>query len=52
MIREFLEDCDLVKFAKYRPGGEEVEQMITRSRAMIDDMAKESLKPQEVGVSQ
>ena len=52
MIREFLEDCDLVKFAKYRPGAEEVEQIITRSRSMIDDMAKESLKPQEVGVTQ
>jgi len=52
MIREFLEDCDLVKFAKYRPGTEEVEQIIARSRSMIDDMARESLKPQEVGVTQ
>ena len=52
MIREFLEDCDLVKFARYRPGAEEVEQIITRSRSMIDDMAKESLKPEEVGVTQ
>jgi hypothetical protein len=52
MIREFLEDCDLVKFAKYRPGPEEVEQIIARSRNMIDDMSRESLKPQEVGVTQ
>lgn len=52
MIREFLEDCDLVKFAKYRPGAEEVEQIIARSRSMIDEMARESLKPQEVGVMQ
>jgi hypothetical protein len=52
MIREFLEDCDLVKFAKYRPGAEEVEQIIARSRSMIDEMTKESLKPQEVGVAQ
>jgi hypothetical protein len=52
MIREFLEDCDLVKFAKYRPGAEEVEQIITRSRSMIDEMARESLKPREVGVTQ
>ena len=52
MIREFLEDCDLVKFAKYRPGPEEVEQIIGRSRSMIDDMSRESLKPQEVGVTQ
>jgi hypothetical protein len=52
MIREFLEDCDLVKFAKYRPGAEEVEQIIARSRSMIDGMTKESLKPQEVGVAQ
>ena len=42
MIREFLEDCDLVKFAKYRPGPEEVDEIIERSRRMIDDMAKES----------
>jgi hypothetical protein len=52
MIREFLEECDLVKFAKYRPGAEEVEQIITRSRAMIHEIAKESTKPQEVGVGQ
>ncbi|MGH9426951.1 MAG: hypothetical protein ACRD2L_11700 [Terriglobia bacterium] len=52
MIREFLEDCDLVKFAKYRPGRDEVEQIIARSCAMIDDIAKESVKPQEVGVTQ
>jgi hypothetical protein len=52
MIREFLEECDLVKFAKYRPGPEEVEQIITRSRSMIDDMAGESVKPQEVAVAQ
>jgi hypothetical protein len=35
MIREFLEDCDLVKFAKYRPAAEEVEQIIARSRGGI-----------------
>jgi hypothetical protein len=52
MIREFLEECDLVKFAKYRPGTEEVEQIIARSRAMIDEIARESAKPQEVGVGQ
>ena len=52
MIREFLEDCDLVKFAKYRPSPEEVNQITTRSRSMIDEMARESLKPQEVGVTQ
>jgi hypothetical protein len=51
MIREFLEDCDLVKFAKYRPGTAEVEEIIVRSRRMIDDMAKESAKPQEVEVA-
>lgn len=49
MIREFLDDCDLVKFAKYRPGQEEVEQIVARSWAMIDEMCKESAKPQEVG---
>jgi hypothetical protein len=52
MIREFLEDCDLVKFAKYRPGPEEVEEVIQRSRKMIDDLVRESSKPQEVEVTQ
>jgi BatD DUF11 like domain len=52
MIREFLEDCDLVKFAKYRPGAEEIEQITARSHAVIDDMVRESAKPQEVGVIQ
>ena len=52
MIREFLEDCDLVKFAKYRPGAAEVEQIIARSRSMIDGMVKESVKAQEVEVNQ
>jgi len=52
MIREFLEDCDLVKFAKYRPGAEEVEQIIARSHAMIDGLIEASLKPQAVEVAQ
>jgi oxygen tolerance protein BatD len=52
VIREFLQECDLVKFAKYRPSPEEVEQIITRSRSMIDDMARESAKPQEVALAQ
>ena len=52
MIREFLEDCDLVKFAKYRPGPEEVAEIIERSRRMIDDLARASAKPLEVGVAQ
>ena len=51
MIREFLEDCDLVKFAKYRPGTEEVEQIIARSRAMIDGMTEVCVKPLEVEVT-
>ncbi|HEU0004712.1 MAG TPA: BatD family protein [Terriglobia bacterium] len=51
MIREFLEDCDLVKFAKYRPGAEEVEQIIARARAMIDGMTEVCVKPLEVGVT-
>jgi hypothetical protein len=52
MIREFLEDCDLVKFAKYRPGAAEVEQIIARSRAMIDSLARESVQAEEVEVNQ
>ena len=51
MIREFLEDCDLVKFAKYWPGAEEVEQTIARARAMIDGTTEASVKPLEVEVT-
>ncbi|MCI0422242.1 MAG: hypothetical protein L0312_23940, partial [Acidobacteria bacterium] len=51
-IRDFLEDCDLVKFAKYRPGAEEVQQIITRSREMIDNVAESPGKPQAVEVMQ
>jgi hypothetical protein len=36
MIRQFLDDCDLVKFAKYRPGAEEIQQIIARSSEIID----------------
>jgi hypothetical protein len=36
MVRHFLEDCDLVKFAKYRPGAEEVERIVVRSQEIID----------------
>jgi hypothetical protein len=39
LIREFLEDCDLVKFAKYRPASDEVQQIVTRSREIIDNVS-------------
>ena len=42
MIRQFLEDCDLVKFAKYRPGAEEMQQIIGRSNEIIDTVAMRS----------
>lgn len=38
MIRQFLEECDLVKFAKYRPANEEVQQSVARSRELIDSV--------------
>ena len=52
MIQEFLEDCDLVKFAKYQPGPEEVDQIIARSHAMIDGLTEAPLKQQVVEVTQ
>lgn len=52
MIREFLEDCDLVKFAKYQPGQDEVERIIARSYAMIDGFAEVQPKLQVVEVAQ
>jgi hypothetical protein len=42
MIRQFLDDCDLVKFAKYRPGAEEIQQIIARSNEIIDAVVVES----------
>jgi hypothetical protein len=42
-IKTFLMDCDLVKFAKYRPPGDETRQIVERSFEIID--AAESRRP-------
>ena len=36
LIKGFLVDCDLVKFAKYRPSHEEINQIVQRSFDIID----------------
>jgi len=36
LIKEFLMDCDLVKFAKYRPSEEEIDRIVQRSFDIID----------------
>ena len=36
VIKEFLMDCDLVKFAKYRPSEEEIDRIVQRSFDIID----------------
>ena len=35
-IKEFLMDCDLVKFAKYRPSADEIRRIVERSSGVID----------------
>ena len=35
-IRDFLEDCDLVKFAKYIPSEKEIEQARTGAREIVE----------------
>ncbi len=48
MIREFLEECDLVKFAKYRPANEEVQQILARSREMVESVSAPPVPMAEV----
>ncbi len=43
-IKTFLMDCDLVKFAKYRPSAEEIQRIVERSFEVID--AAENKKPE------
>ena len=35
-INNFLEDCDMVKFAKYAPGEKEIEEMYQKAEEIID----------------
>jgi hypothetical protein len=51
MIRQFLDDCDLVKFAKYRPGAEEIQQIIARSSEIIDAVVAGSPAEPILGVA-
>ena len=37
--RDFLEDCDLVKFSKYVPGFDEAGKIIPRARKIVDGSA-------------
>jgi hypothetical protein len=36
LIKEFLMDCDLVKFAKYKPAEEEISRIVQRALEIID----------------
>ena len=38
MIREFLVECDLVKFAKYHPSAEEIQSVLEQAIQLIDSM--------------
>jgi hypothetical protein len=44
-IKEFLMDCDLVKFAKYKPSSEEIRRIVERSSEIID-AAENRKKPE------
>lgn len=49
LIREFLEHCDRVKYAKYRPSGAEIKETYDIAKRLIDETV-ERLKEKEVGV--
>jgi len=52
MIREFLIECDLVKFAKYHPSLEEIQSTLQQAIQLIDRMeASQSRGSREVEVS-
>jgi hypothetical protein len=35
-IRDFLEDCDLVKFAKYIPTQKEIEEAYSKAKEIVE----------------
>ena len=39
VVREFLTDCDLVKFAKYHPSPEEIQSILQQAIQLIDSTA-------------
>jgi hypothetical protein len=43
MIGDFLDDCDLVKFAKYRPSEEEVKEIVEVSYQVVENTKQESV---------
>jgi len=38
-INDFLEDCDMVKFAKYTPDQKEIEEIYKKAEEIIDILA-------------
>jgi hypothetical protein len=52
MIREFLVECDLVKFAKYHPSPEEIQSILQQAIQLIDSIAAtRNSDSREVGVT-
>ena len=35
LLRDFLTHCDMIKFARYEPSGDEVEQSFTSAKEII-----------------
>lgn len=50
-IRELLQDCDLVKFAKFQPPLEEVNQHLEKALSFIDNTSPQRPKPMGSHVS-
>ncbi|KPJ90858.1 MAG: hypothetical protein AMS18_09860 [Gemmatimonas sp. SG8_17] len=48
-IERFLSDCDLVKFAKWRPGLADCRDMIPRARKLVDETRERSAITKGVG---
>jgi len=45
LLREFLQSCDLVKFAKYEPGQQEALSSMVAAKKLIDQTKEEESAP-------
>lgn len=47
LLKEFLSHCDMVKFAKYGPSTQEIEDSFTAAKRLVDETKIENLTIQE-----
>jgi hypothetical protein len=50
-LKEFLERCDLAKFAQAIPSADECQTLSARARAVVEQASEEGIRGQESGVS-